>query len=915
MLNVIKKLIKKTKVIFEAYGGDATRETFYGELNYESGKFFYLVFFSIFILLPYIPNDLILHQYPVFIVSIKIGLSLLCILLIALRFTERFKYKSSFLLMIMVGYLYFGSALIMASSGEHAVTYISSFSLVIMLPIFIPLPLRFKIVSTISAVSIFFLASLFFGIDLSNIPIQNAVFDLLAVLLVCLVVSNSLNNLRYSAWQQSKQLSKTLEEVKQRDTLLNTVNRAAAILLQSETEQFSSNLHTCMGLVAEVVKVDRVYIWKNHTIDGELYCTQVYEWSEGAEPQQSNEYTTDLPYNENITGLEELLLGDNCLNGIVSEMSLDVQALLVPQGIISIIIVPVFIYSRFWGFVGFDDCHNVRIFTSSEESILRSVGLLFSHAYHRNEMIQNIRDTSRQLEEALEKATIASKAKSDFLSNMSHEMRTPMNAIIGMTAIGAKTEDTEEKNYALNKIGAASSHLLGVINDVLDMAKIEANKLELAPVEYSFDRMLQNVLAVVNFRVEEKRQQLTVNVDDSIPHYIVGDNQRLAQVIANLMSNAVKFTPEGGSIHLEVSLAGEKDENCELRIEIADSGIGISPEQHKRLFHAFEQANSGTSREYGGTGLGLVISKRIVELMDGKIWVESELGKGARFIFTVKVLRGKTKLRSLLLPGINWGNVRVLVVDDMIETRSQFKSIFGNLEMICDMTSDGFQACRMIEERGSYDIYFIDWQMPGMDGIELTRLIKSRARDRQSVVIMITAADWGRIKEEAISAGVDMYLSKPLFSSMIIDCINQILGMSSTDASHTTSVGEFKGKRLLVAEDIEINREILVALLENTGLAIDCAENGKEALDMLEAASEKYDIVFMDVQMPQMDGLEATRRIRASPILQNAELPIVAMTANVFKEDIEACLAAGMDDHLGKPIDIDRMIEKLRKYL
>jgi CheY-like chemotaxis protein len=251
----------------------------------------------------------------------------------------------------------------------------------------------------------------------------------------------------------------------------------------------------------------------------------------------------------------------------------------------------------------------------------------------------------------------------------------------------------------------------------------------------------------------------------------------------------------------------------------------------------------------------------------------------------------------------------------MIETRNQFQEIFGNINIKCDVAADGFDACRIIEEHGLYDIYFVDWLMPGMNGIELTRWIRSHGENRQSVVIMITAADWKQIREDASSVGVNMHLLKPLFSSTIIDCMNEIFGVTRSDAIYTASVGEFKGKRLLLAEDIAINREILMALLENTGLIIDCAENGQEALDMLAAASEKYDIVFMDIQMPHMDGLEATRRIRALPVLQNAYLPIIAMTANVFKDDIEACLAAGMDDHLGKPIDMDRILEILRKYL
>ena len=544
---------------------------------------------------------------------------------------------------------------------------------------------------------------------------------------------------------------------------------------------------------------------------------------------------------------------------------------------------------------------------------------------HENEIIglvgvsRDITEKHHMQEEmdiAFDQVVAASKAKSDFLSSMSHEMRTPMNAIIGMTAIGKKSKTIEDKDYALNKIADASSHLLGVINDILDMAKIEANKLELTPIEYHFERLIQKVVNVNSFKLDEKEQVLSVSVDKKIPRFVFGDDQRLTQVITNLLSNAVKFTPEGGKINLNASLLNETENECEVQIEVIDNGIGISPEQQKRLFHAFEQAESGTSREYGGTGLGLAITKNLIEMMDGKIWVESELNEGAKFAFTVKLKRGANNPRSLLAPGVNWDTLKVLAVDDMPEVREQFLDMFNMLNLKCDVAEDGLDACRIIEQNGGYDIYFIDWRMPRMDGIELTRKIKSQADGRPSVVIMITAMDWEQIKEEAAAAGVDRHMLKPLYSTTIIDCINECLGRVGLEANEEKqSFGEFSGKHILVAEDIEVNREILLVLLEDTGLLIDCAENGHEAFTMVEAAPDKYDLIFMDVQMPKMDGYESTRLIRALPALQGKNLPIIATTANVFQSDIDKCIAAGMDDHLGKPLDIDKMMEVLRKYL
>jgi signal transduction histidine kinase/CheY-like chemotaxis protein/ABC-type amino acid transport substrate-binding protein len=523
-----------------------------------------------------------------------------------------------------------------------------------------------------------------------------------------------------------------------------------------------------------------------------------------------------------------------------------------------------------------------------------------------------------QLAKQQAEAEAANSAKSSFLAAMSHEMRTPMNAIIGMTTIGKNSDDTERKNYALNKIEDAAVHLLSVINDVLDLSKIEANKLELSPVEFNFERMLQRIVNIINFRMDEKHQRFTVKVDKNIPRFVLGDDHRLSQVIVNLLSNAVKFSPEQGEIGLDVTLAGEKDGICEIRVEVSDNGIGVSPEQQARLFRAFEQADSGISRDFGGTGLGLSISKHIVDLMDGAIWVESEHGNGSRFVFTVKVERGAKNIASLLAPGVKWENMRVMVVDDESEVGAYFKVLFDQLGISCGTAANGFEACHIIEEQGAYDLYFIDWRMPGMDGIELTRKIKAYDKDRPSVVVMISSADWAVIKDMALDAGVSKYLLKPLFSSAIIDCVNECLGLNGAigdEKANIKNTGRFAGKKLLLAEDVEINREILISLLQDTGISIDCAQNGFEAVEMIVDSPGRYDLVLMDIQMPKMDGLEATRRIRALTSRNKLSLPIIAMTAHVFTSDIKACLAAGMNDHIGKPFDIEDVLKKLHKYL
>jgi signal transduction histidine kinase/CheY-like chemotaxis protein len=511
----------------------------------------------------------------------------------------------------------------------------------------------------------------------------------------------------------------------------------------------------------------------------------------------------------------------------------------------------------------------------------------------------------------------ASRTKSEFLSNMSHEIRTPINAIIGMTTIGKSAAVLERKDYAFEKIETASTHLLGVINDILDMSKIEAGKLELSIADFDFEKMMQKVVNVINFSADEKHQKLTVYIDKKIPRALTGDDQRLAQVITNLLSNAVKFTPEGGAIRVDTQLLSEENGFCTVQVKVTDTGIGISAEQQARLFTSFQQAESSTSRKFGGTGLGLAISKRIVEMMGGRIWIESEAGQGSTFAFTIQAMRGAAPKYGPLLPGVDWTTIRVLAVDDAPEIREYFADIARGFGILCDVASGGEEACALIDRNGSYDIYFIDWKMPGMDGIELSRRIKDRDGNK-SVVIMISSTEWSVIEKDAGSAGISKFLPKPLFPSMIADSINECLGVTPAREGQEAEMDDFSGHRILLAEDVEINREILLALLEPSKLVIDCAENGAEAFRFFSENPGSYDMIFMDVQMPEMDGYEATRRIRAfeEERRQRAPpVPIIAMTANVFREDIEKCLAAGMNGHVGKPLDLNEVLGRLREYL
>jgi signal transduction histidine kinase/DNA-binding response OmpR family regulator len=532
-----------------------------------------------------------------------------------------------------------------------------------------------------------------------------------------------------------------------------------------------------------------------------------------------------------------------------------------------------------------------------------------------------VHERTRELELQTEAAQIASTAKSEFLANMSHEIRTPMNAIIGMTMLAESSNDMERVSYCLGKIENASTHLLGVINDILDMSKIEANKLELSPAEFDFEKMLQTVVNVIRYKVEEKQQNLSVFIGKEIPHTLIGDDQRLAQVITNLFSNAVKFTPERGDLQLHASLLNEKDGLCTIRIAVTDTGIGVTEEQKSRLFSSFEQADNNTSRKFGGTGLGLAISKRIVEMMGGEIWIESEYGKGSTFIFTAQLARGAAAHQSHLSAGVDRDGSRIIIIEGEKDLREYLAEIIQGFGLACDTAAEEEEASALMKTQGPYDLCFLSWNLSGSSGdsgAALARKLHEADKGMAIVaLISISISEWDVIEREAKSAGVSGYLAKPPFPSSIADSINEFLGANGPGAAEeaAASVDNFSGHHILLAEDIDVNREILMALLEPTGIEIDCAENGREAVTMFSEAPERYEMIFMDVQMPEMDGYQATRRIRALEEESGGHIPIIAMTANVFKEDIDKSTEAGMDGHIAKPLNLNEVLTKLREYL
>ena len=548
--------------------------------------------------------------------------------------------------------------------------------------------------------------------------------------------------------------------------------------------------------------------------------------------------------------------------------------------------------------------------------------LTLSDISNYRQMISEIHEQNDKLIELKNLAESASKAKSDFLSRMSHEIRTPMNAIIGMTKIADNTSDINKLRYCLSTIGTSSAQLLGLINDILDMSKIEAGKFEIEIAPMNIEKTLMKVCNLIVDKTEQKSQKLVVNLGKNMRMHYLGDELRISQVITNLLSNAVKFTPEKGTVTITVEEIQKENDYSILRFTISDTGIGITEEQIDKLFVSFEQADGSISRRFGGTGLGLAISKSIIEKMNGRIWVESETNKGSVFTFEIKLERSPRQSETVIFDGITPSDLKLLIVDGDKDIRRHFLDVVGNFGTHADEAESGTRAIHLVktarEAQKPYDVVFLDYNLPDMDGIETANKLGEMI-DKNTVIVMTSFLEWNKIEKLADGVGVHRFISKPLFPSSILDAINEIVGNTIKNLKIETVMEEkapdFSDATLLLAEDVEINREIFIALLEDTNINIDVAENGRIAVNKFKEKPDRYNIIIMDVQMPEMDGCEATRMIRALDIPKAKQIPIIAMTANAFKEDVAMCISCGMNDHLAKPIDVEAVTRKLIFYL
>ena len=554
---------------------------------------------------------------------------------------------------------------------------------------------------------------------------------------------------------------------------------------------------------------------------------------------------------------------------------------------------------------------------NEDDGVVHAVGVGFTNI---DEEMRDSLAKNQALSDALKTAKEANKAKTTFLSSMSHEIRTPMNAIIGLDALALNDPDISEttKDY-LEKIGSSAQHLLSLINDILDMSRIESGRMTLRNEEFAFSKLIEQINVIFSGQCQEKGLDYNCRVKGQLSDYYIGDSVKLRQVLINILGNAVKFTPEGGKVELTVEKTGGFDGRSVLQFKVTDTGIGMSKEYLPKIFDTFSQEDSGSTNKYGSSGLGMAITKNIVEMMNGEILVESEKNVGTTFTINITLTDSERRLSDEGdVLDIHSQDMKVLLVDDDPLACDQGKLVMSQAGIMADTAQSGTEALEMVKvsyaRQEPYNLIIVDWQMPEMDGVETTRQIRSII-GKDTAVIILTAYNWDDIYEEATMAGVDSFIAKPLFTDNLLNELKDVMKRKRQERTKVEAVA-LEGRHILLAEDVDINAQIMIEVLGMRKLETEHAVNGKVAVEMYASKPEGYyDAILMDMRMPEMDGITATKTIRAMDRTDAATIPIIALTANAFDEDVQQSLQAGMNAHLSKPVEPDVLFETLEKLI
>jgi PAS domain S-box-containing protein len=1154
---IYKKFKDKYKTLFEVYGGDSTRYTFAGDLNYESGRIFYIIFITLFLMLIYLPGDMKLHPFRFLAISIHLGYTLLSAVLIALRFTKRFKDKPGILLMILTSYLFIGTTIITATSGTNISAYIGPFSIVLMLPVFAPFPVRFKFTNTVLAIILFFSLAWFFKMDFSNYQIRYIINDIIVAAAISILLSLSQNRLQRKSWHRYMNQKNMLNAVEQREKLLNTVNSAANVLLSANDENaFEAALLKAFELVGDCLDIDRVQIWRNEMIDGEQYFVRRYEWlSDYGQTCDLIPVGLKLPYKAKPEW-EKLFLRGEYINSPLCNLSEDDRAFLEPYGMKSIVIIPIFLerntrgdrrqtgsdrrlavegrrqlssgrrkanslsqlyinnrrkavndrrqnpedrrknaISRrrttidrrkmvgdkgsFWGLFSIDDCRRERTFSDEEIRILTSVGLMMSNTINRNIQNAKIRkesekslamaywyesilnaiplpitvtdadtnwtfintavekflgitlkdaigkpcsnwgseicstkecgiecarrgvprtyfshkDSSYQIDVTILKdidnntmghievvqditnlkvmakkqadAEAANNAKSTFLAKVSHEIRSPMNVILGITEMQLENEElSPDTREAFSKVYNSGYMLLNVINDILDLSKIEADRLELTPINYNVVNMINDSVLLSVMRFENKPVQFELKADKNIPVTLYGDELRIKQILNNILTNAFKYT-DSGKVVLAISAEYRRPEQkeglyLELIFRVSDTGRGMTRDQIEILFDEYTRFNQKASRTIEGMGLGMNITRRLVNLMNGKITVESEPDKGTMFTVRLpqEIVAGAGVIGKELAENINKLGLsktlqmekkaqiireympygKILIVDDMEPNLLVARGLLAPYGLLIETALSGIEAVEKIKKGSHYDVILMDHFMPQMDGMEAAKIIRGLGYN-QPIVALTANALTGQA-EKFLKNGFDGFITKPIDIRQLNEMLNRLIrdrysvetveqaqqlkenlkeNIKENVKENISDVNlDLSYMKALVVDDFLPNLNEASALLGKYKMQADCVLNGQEAVNRIKSGQAIYDFILMDHLMPDMNGIETLRLIRSLGTEYAKSVPVIALTADESAAESKGrqmFFDSGFQSVLLKPLNFVKLDEFIKDWI